>query len=79
MKLGENNGKYLCVDWGGAQYRLNYKVTTFPYTTIFSHASGFKVGWQLPTSKTQQQQQQQQARALSARDLRDSAELVLER
>lgn len=31
------------------QYRVNFKVTMFPYTTIFSHAAGFKLVWLLPT------------------------------
>ncbi|XP_016904727.1 uncharacterized protein LOC107993045 [Apis cerana] len=30
-------------------YRVNFKVTMFPYTTIFSHAAGFKLVWLLPT------------------------------
>ncbi|XP_076763380.1 uncharacterized protein LOC143430830 [Xylocopa sonorina] len=29
-------------------YRMNYKVITLPYTTIFSTAAGFKVVWELP-------------------------------
>ncbi|XP_076238606.1 uncharacterized protein LOC143181832 [Calliopsis andreniformis] len=30
-------------------YRLNFKITLFPTTTIFAQAAGFKVVWELPT------------------------------
>ncbi|XP_023245904.1 uncharacterized protein LOC111643050 [Copidosoma floridanum] len=30
-------------------YRINYKVSTLPHTTVFTQASGFKVAWELPT------------------------------
>ncbi|XP_043789438.1 uncharacterized protein LOC122713248 [Apis laboriosa] len=30
-------------------YRVNFKITMFPYTTIFSHAAGFKLVWLLPS------------------------------
>ncbi|XP_018306182.1 uncharacterized protein [Mycetomoellerius zeteki] len=30
-------------------YRLNYKINSLPYTTIFAQAAGFKVAWELPT------------------------------
>ncbi|XP_015110391.1 uncharacterized protein LOC107036763 [Diachasma alloeum] len=29
-------------------YRLNYKISSIPWTTIFAQASGFKVAWPLP-------------------------------
>ncbi|XP_077267211.1 uncharacterized protein LOC143900096 isoform X2 [Temnothorax americanus] len=32
------------------KYRLNYKINTLPYTTIFAHAAGFKAAWELPTT-----------------------------
>ncbi|KOX71222.1 hypothetical protein WN51_04246 [Melipona quadrifasciata] len=30
-------------------YRINYKIPSVPYTTIFSAAAGFKLVWQLPS------------------------------
>ncbi|KYM80421.1 hypothetical protein ALC53_09160 [Atta colombica] len=33
-----------------ALYRLNYKINSLPYTTIFAQAAGFKVTWELPTT-----------------------------
>ncbi|KAH0549489.1 hypothetical protein KQX54_009728 [Cotesia glomerata] len=30
------------------QYRLNYKIASVGWTTIFNQASGFKVSWHLP-------------------------------
>ncbi|XP_012232297.2 uncharacterized protein [Linepithema humile] len=32
------------------QYRLNYKINSLPYTTIFAQAAGFKATWELPTT-----------------------------
>ncbi|KYN08167.1 hypothetical protein ALC62_00852, partial [Cyphomyrmex costatus] len=31
-------------------YRLNYKINSLPYTTIFAQAAGFKTTWELPTT-----------------------------
>ncbi|XP_006610045.1 uncharacterized protein LOC102675985 isoform X4 [Apis dorsata] len=31
------------------KYRVNFKISMFPYTTIFSHAAGFKLVWLLPS------------------------------
>ncbi|XP_011166497.1 uncharacterized protein LOC105200562 [Solenopsis invicta] len=31
-------------------YRLNYKINSLPYTTIFAQAAGFKAAWELPTT-----------------------------
>jgi hypothetical protein len=56
------------------QYRLNYKVNTLPYTTIFAQASGFKVAWELPAG-----QQFGKARKVSFDDLHEGASLVYER
>ncbi|XP_017758791.1 PREDICTED: uncharacterized protein LOC108549785 [Eufriesea mexicana] len=33
-------------------YRVNYKITSFSYTTIFAQASGFKLVWELPSGTT---------------------------
>ncbi|XP_068976694.1 uncharacterized protein [Bombus flavifrons] len=30
-------------------YRVNYKITALSYSTIFAHAAGFKLVWQLPS------------------------------
>ncbi|XP_012529565.1 uncharacterized protein LOC105832831 [Monomorium pharaonis] len=31
-------------------WRLNYKINSLPYTTIFAQAAGFKAAWELPTT-----------------------------
>ena len=54
------------------QYRLNYKVNTVPYTTIFAQASGFKVAWELPSTESK-------GRALERGAVQDAAADLYER
>ncbi|XP_047361120.1 uncharacterized protein LOC124953590 isoform X1 [Vespa velutina] len=55
-------------------YRMNYKITSFPKrTTIFAQAAGFKVAWELPTSNFLDNRV---GRSLS--DVHESAKLVYE-
>ncbi|CAL7939727.1 unnamed protein product [Xylocopa violacea] len=54
-------------------YRLNFKVTLFPYTTIFSHAAGFKVVWELPSGPVGFRR-----RGKAIYDVHQAAELVYE-
>ncbi|XP_074110853.1 uncharacterized protein LOC141535029 isoform X2 [Cotesia typhae] len=46
---GESHGiktNRLVTNW--LKYRLNYKIASVGWTTIFNQASGFKVSWHLP-------------------------------
>ncbi|XP_050456260.1 uncharacterized protein LOC126853993 [Cataglyphis hispanica] len=52
-------------------YRLNYKINSLPYTTIFAQASGFKTTWQLPTTGDYRN-------IRSLPDIHECAELVYE-
>ncbi|XP_076173198.1 uncharacterized protein LOC143149568 [Ptiloglossa arizonensis] len=51
-------------------YRLNYKVTLVPYTTIFAQATGFKMVYELPTGVVRARR--------SIADVHEAAELVYE-
>nr|XP_003700142.1 PREDICTED: uncharacterized protein LOC100881452 [Megachile rotundata] len=52
-------------------YRVNYKLNTFAYTTtIFAHAAGFKLVWQLPSDTVRIKR--------SISDVHEAAELVYE-
>ncbi|XP_029037262.1 uncharacterized protein LOC114873263 [Osmia bicornis bicornis] len=51
-------------------YRVNYKLTTFSYTTIFAHAAGFKLVWELPSGPVRIKR--------SISDVHEAAELVYE-
>ncbi|GAB1859660.1 hypothetical protein CAJAP_00739 [Camponotus japonicus] len=52
-------------------YRLNYKINSLPYTTIFAQASGFKTTWPLPTTGDSRN-------IRSVPDIHECAELVYE-
>ncbi|XP_029158870.1 uncharacterized protein LOC114931096 [Nylanderia fulva] len=52
--------------------RLNYKINSVPYTTIFAQASGFKATWQLPFAGDSTRN------IRSAPDIYECAELVYE-
>lgn len=54
------------------QYRLNYKINSLPYTTIFAQAAGFKAAWELPTTG-------EPRNVRSVPDIHECAELVYER
>ncbi|KAL6255356.1 hypothetical protein P5V15_013694 [Pogonomyrmex californicus] len=51
--------------------RLNYKINSLPYTTIFAQAAGFKAAWELPTTGGPRN-----IRSIS--DIHECAELVYE-
>lgn len=55
------------------QYRVNFKISMFPYTTIFSHAAGFKLVWLLPTGS------EITRFVRSVNDVHQAAEIVYER
>lgn len=55
------------------QYRVNFKISMFPYTTIFSHAAGFKLVWLLPSGS------EVTRLVRSVDDVHQAAEIVYER
>ncbi|XP_033338313.1 uncharacterized protein LOC117227295 [Megalopta genalis] len=56
-------------------FRMNFKITLFPSTTIFAQAAGFKVVWELPT-ETGRPGIGRPGRSVS--DVHEAAELVYE-
>ncbi|KOC67802.1 hypothetical protein WH47_12132 [Habropoda laboriosa] len=53
-------------------YRVNYKITTLPNSTIFAHAAGFKLVWELPSGAAALR------KGRSVSDVHQAAELVYE-
>ncbi|XP_076656679.1 uncharacterized protein LOC143361290 [Halictus rubicundus] len=51
-------------------FRMNFKITLFPSSTIFAQAAGFKLVWELPTGTVRP--------GRSVSDVHEAAELVYE-
>lgn len=60
------------------QYRLNFKANVVPYTTMFAHASGFKIAWELPV-RGAREARSSTTRTTTLEEIREAAENVYER